>query len=478
MGQEQIDADRIQFTLGDNTTMTARAAVLPLLILFFTVSFAQPVVVQSYDSTARKIVTEALGSNRSYDMLYDLCTTIGHRISGSPQAAKAVQWYQRMMEESGLENVRLEPVMVPRWVRGPVEEAFIITSDGKREPLKITTLGGSIGTPPEGITAEIVEVKSFGELRQVGSKAKGKIVFFNRPMDRTQISTFAAYGGAVDQRGGGAIMASTAGGVAAMVRSMTTRIDDFPHTGGMGYVDSVEKVPGFAISTLQAERISKRLQQGERLSVHVKLSAQTLPDVESANVIGELVGTEKPEEVIVIGGHSDSWDIGQGAHDDGAGCVQSIEALRILKKLGLKPKRTIRAVMFMNEENGLRGGIAYAEKERPGEKHLVAIESDEGGFRPRGFGIGDSALFRRISPWAPLFSFFDADLFRFGGGGADIGPLGRKGIPLMSLIVDTHRYFDSHHSANDNLEAVNERELAFGAAAMAILTYVMAQEGL
>ena len=448
------------------------------VLVFSSLSVAQSTVPQRYDSTARKIVAEALGSNRSYEMLYELSTTIGHRISGSPQMAKAVEWYKKMMEESGLENVRLEPVMVPRWVRGPVEEAALIYSDGRRENLKITALGGSVATPPEGITAEIIEVKSFPELRQLGDKAKGKIVFFNRPMDRKQLSTFAAYGGAVDQRGGGAIMASYAGGVAAMVRSMTTRIDDFPHTGGMGYVDSVKKVPGFAISTLQAERISALLKRGERLKLHFKLSAQMLPDVESANVIGELVGTEKPEEVIVIGGHSDSWDIGQGAHDDGAGCVQAIEALRILKKFGLKPKRTIRAVMFVNEENGLRGGLGYAAKDRPGEKHIAALESDEGGFLPLGFGIGDSAAYKRIAPWGPLFAFFGADRIRFGGGGADIGPMGQKGIPLMSLIVDTNRYFDSHHSENDNLGQVNERELALGAAAMAILTYVMAQEGL
>ncbi|MBF8294275.1 MAG: peptidase family protein [Bacteroidetes bacterium] len=451
----------------------------PLYLILFTSSLAaQPVVVQRYDSVTNKIVREALSSNTSFDNLHSLCTTIGHRISGSPQAAQAVEWAKKKMEEYGFDNVHLEPVMVPRWVRGTVEEAYLMYSSGRRESLKITTLGGSVGTPPEGITAEIVEVKSFDELNRLGEKAKGKIVFFNRPMDRKQISTFAAYGGAVDQRGGGAIMAARAGGVAALVRSMTTRIDDFPHTGGMGYVDTVKKVPGIAISTLQAERISKLLAQGEQLKIHFKLSAQTQPDVESFNVVGELTGTEKPKEVIVIGGHLDSWDIGQGAHDDGAGCVQSIEVLRILKKLGLKPKRTIRAVMFMNEENGLRGGIGYAAKDRPGEKHIAAIESDEGGFMPRGFGIADSAAFRKIAPWAPLFASFGADLIRYGGGGADISPMGPKGIPLMSLIVDTHRYFDSHHSENDNLTAVNERELALGAAAMAILTYVMAQEGL
>ncbi|HCA78484.1 MAG TPA: peptidase M28 family protein [Bacteroidetes bacterium] len=460
--------------------MTGHRIAIPAfaVVFFCSLCLGQSSVVERYDSSARKIVAEALGSNQSWNMLVDLCTTIGHRISGSPQAARAVEWAKKQMEGYGFDNVHLEPVMVPHWVRGTVEEASLIYGSGKHERLKITTLGGSIGTAAEGITAEIIEVKSFDELRRLGDKAKGKIIFYNRPMDRKQISTFAAYGGAVDQRGSGAIMAARAGGVAALVRSMTTRIDDFPHTGGMGYVDSVKKVPGMAVSTLQAERISKLLAKGERLKLHFRLSAQTLPDVESFNVVGELTGTENPGEIIVIGGHLDSWDIGQGAHDDGAGCVQSIEAFRILKKLGLKPKRTIRAVMFMNEENGLRGGIAYAAKDRPGEKHLAAIESDEGGFRPRGFGIADSAAFRRIAPWAPLFSFFDADLIRLGGGGADISPMGPKGIPLMSMIVDTHRYFDSHHSDNDILSVVNERELAFGAAAMAILTYVMAQEGL
>ena len=460
--------------------MTIRRSItaLLLIVLLFSISFAQRSVVQRYDSTARTIVTEALGSNRSYDMLYDLCTTIGHRISGSPQAAKAVEWAMKQMEEYGFDNVHLEPVMVPCWVRGPVEEAYLLLPSGQREKLKITTLGGSIATPAEGITAEVIEVKSFDELKKLGNKAKGKIIFFNRPMDRTQLQTFAAYGGAVDQRGGGAIMAARAGGVAALVRSMTTRIDDSPHTGGMGYADTVKKVPAAAISTRGAENLSKLLAQGFPVRIQLKLSAQTLPDVESANVVGELRGTEKPNEVIVIGGHLDSWDIGYGAQDDGAGCVQSIEALRILKKLGLKPKRTIRAVMFMNEENGLRGGIGYAAKSRPGEKHIAAIESDEGGFNPRGFAINDTVTYTKVATWGPLLRSFGADQITLGGGAADISPLAQKGVPMIALSVDTHRYFDAHHSENDNLASVNERELALGAAAMAILTYVMAQEGL
>lgn len=455
-----------------------RKSITLLSLLFFIHSLpAQPL--QPYDSIAVRIFRKALADNRAYEMLYELTTNIGHRLSGSPQAAQAVEWSKNMMERLGFDRVWLEPVMVPRWVRGNVEEASVLASGARKAiPLKVTALGGSIGTPPKGITAEVVEVTSFEELRVLGEKAQGKIVFFNRPMDRTLFNTFEAYGRAVNQRGRGAIEAARAGGVAALVRSMTTRIDDFPHTGGMGYVDTIPKVPAAAMSTKDAELLSKLLATEKRVTVNLKLSAQTLPDVESANVIGELRGTEKPEEVIVIGGHLDSWDKGQGAHDDGAGCVQSIEALRLLKELGLRPKRTIRAVMFMNEENGLRGGLAYAAQERPGEKHIAAMESDAGGFAPRGFGVGDSTAHAKLVKWAPLFAPIGADRITLGGGGADIGPLARKGVPPIGLTVDSHRYFDYHHSDLDTIEAVNERELALGAAMMAILAYVIAQEGL
>lgn len=446
--------------------------------LFPTVLLSQSFNQQHYDSLARQIVREALVSNKAYGMLYDVCTNVGHRLSGSPAAAKAVEWSKKQMEGLGFDNVRLEPVMVPHWVRGNVEQVSILHSNGKREKLAVAALGGSIGTPKQGITAEVLEVKSFDELRALGDKATGKIVFFNRPMDRGLLTTFAAYGGAVNQRGAGAIEAAKAGGVAALVRSMTTRLDNVPHTGAMNYVDSIPKVPVAALSTIAAERLSKLLASGQHVRLNLKLSAQTLPDVESANVLGELRGKEHPEEVIVIGGHLDSWDKGHGAHDDGAGCVQSIEALRLLKALGLKPKRTIRAVLFMNEENGLRGGTAYAARERTGEKHIAAIEADAGGHTPRGFGVADSAAFAKISLWAPIFKFFDADRIQRGGGGADISPLMRNGVPGIGLNVDNHRYFDYHHSDNDTIDKVNERELALGAAAMAILAYMISEEGL
>lgn len=456
--------------------MASRSIQFALMIALISGADAQ--VSATYDSVARAITRTALSQNRSIEMLRELCA-IGPRLSGSDQAAKAVQWSKATMERLGFDNVRLEPIMVPHWVRGPKEEAVVYPERRRMlMPVAVTALGGSISTPADGIIGEVVEVKTFEELRALGERARGKVVFFNRPMDRTQMNTFAAYGGAVNQRGAGAIEAAKVGGIAAIVRSMTTRIDDFPHTGAMYYVDSIPKVPAAAISTHDAERLSELLKTEPGSRLRLTLSCETLPDVESANVLGEIRGIEFPDEVIVIGGHLDSWDKGDGAHDDGGGCVQSIEALRLMKELGLRPKRTIRAVMFMNEENGLRGGLGYAAVERPGERHIAAIESDEGAFAPRGFGVGDSAAYVKIKTWERLFAHMGADRIERGGGGADISPLMRKGVPGIGLNVETHRYFDHHHSGNDTVEWVNERELALGASALAILAYMIAQEGL
>ena len=433
----------------------------------------------AYDSLASGIISRAMQSGKAYPLLHELTTKIGHRLSGSPEAAKAVAWTKRKMEEFGFDNVHLQPVMVPHWIRGKVEKASVATKSSKKPiKLNITALGGSIATPIKGVTAEVVEVKTFEELHALGAKAKGKIVFFNRPMDRTKYNTFEAYGGAVGQRWAGAVEAANMGGVAALVRSMTTRLDDSPHTGSMGYVDSVRKVPTAAVSTNDAERLSALLKSDPKLKLSMTLSCKTLPDVQSANVIGDIKGSEQPNEVIVIGGHLDSWDKGQGAHDDGSGTMQSIEALRLLKEMGLKPKRTIRAVMFMNEENGLRGGTAYASADRPGERNIAAIESDAGGFTPRGFSVVDSASAMKLMQWAPLFRSINADRIRWGEGGADISPMEKKGVVCIGLNVDSQRYFDYHHSDNDTIDKVNERELELGAAAMAILAYVIAQEGI
>ena len=459
-----------------------------LLLIIFSLLIDAPLYSQSsdtstgrpYQNLANQIIASGLSSGKAFTILSDLTSNVGARLSGSPQAAKAVEWAKSTMEELGFDNVHLEPVTVPHWVRGSVEEASVLgVSSGENIPLKICALGGSIATPEEGVTAEVVEVKTFDELKSIGNNAKGKIVFFNRPMDKTKYSTFEAYGGAVNQRGQGAVEAAKVGGVAAIVRSMTTRLDNVPHTGAMNYVDSIPKIPTAAVSTVGANLLDSLLVEHKDLKVTLKLSCQTLPDVESANVVGELTGSEKPNEVILIGGHLDSWDKGRGAHDDGAGCAHSLEALRLLKTLGFKPHRTIRAVLFMNEENGLRGGKAYAAKDRPGEKLIAAIETDAGGFSPRGFGVqADSLVFDKIARWSYLFDPIEAGNIRKGGGGADISFLGKTGVPLLGLTPDRQRYFDYHHSDSDTIDKVNERELELGATALSILAYVLAQEGL
>ncbi|MFQ5676811.1 MAG: M20/M25/M40 family metallo-hydrolase [bacterium] len=434
-----------------------------------------------YMNVARDVVESALDDGQAYAMLRELTLGVGHRLSGSPAAAAAVEWGRQTMLRLGLDNVHLQEVMVPHWVRGSVETASVVTSPtlGTVE-LSICALGGSIATPELGVVGEVVEVHDLDEVGKLGKKAQGKIVFYNRPMDARLMSTFAAYSGAVDQRSRGAIEAAKSGAAAVLVRSMTTRLDDVPHTGAMRYDKNVPKIPAAAISTVDADLLSKLIRHDGHVTLNLRLSCMTLPDARSANVIGEICGSELPEEVIVLGGHLDSWDKGQGAHDDGSGCVQSMEALRLIKSLGLKPKRTIRAVLFMNEENGSRGGRAYAKAvEENGPRHIAAIESDRGGFVPIGFSVSaKTPALQKIVSWEPLFASIGADKIVEGFGGSDINPLGVKfGIPTIGLAVESHRYFDYHHSDSDTFDKVNERELELGAAAMAILAYILSMEG-
>lgn len=434
---------------------------------------------KAYKIIAKAIVDTAMLDGRAYSLLTELCTGIGPRLSGSPHAAAAVEWAQRVMLDYEFDNVHLQPVMVPRWIRGNVEEATIINSPTMGTvPLAISALGSSVGTSELGIVAEVVEVKGLDEVKQLGKKAKGKIIFYNRPMDPRTMNTFAGYGGAVDQRTHGAAEAAKVGAVAVLVRSVTTRMDEVPHTGVMHYEENVPKIPAAAISTVHADLLSNVLKKDKTVTVRIALDCEQRPDVISYNVIGEIKGIEKPDEVIVLGGHLDSWDVGHGAHDDGAGCVQAIEALRLIKSLNLKPKRTLRAVMFMCEEFGLRGGPAYADSiENSGPKHIAAIESDRGGLTPRGFSFNtDSTTFENVKEWKPIFEEIGADNFVTGGGGPDISPLRKLGVTTIGLLVDYHRYFDYHHSANDVIEEVNDRELELGAAAMAILAYMLANE--
>ncbi len=428
----------------------------------------------------KKIFDKSLSEGKAYEWLRVLTTEIGGRLSGSHGAAKAVAYTQSVMEKEAFDRVFLQPVNVPHWVRGKAENAYIETK-GKQVKVPIAALGGSVATPAKGVKAPVIEVQSFLELRALGKeKVQGKIVFFNRPMDPTQLSTFDAYRGAVDQRGNGATEAAKLGAVGAIVRSMTTRLDDFPHTGGMRYGVGVPLIPTAAISTNGAELLSKSLKENPETKFFFEQHCETLPDAPSHNVIGELKGTTQSAQIVVAGGHLDSWDLAQGAHDDGSGCVQAIEALRLLKGLGYTPKRTLRAVMFMNEENGLRGGVAYADSARTKKEiHLAAIESDRGGFTPLGFGVvGDAAKKARIVSWQPLFAPYGLHAIGPGGGGADIGPLAQQGTTLLGLIPDSQRYFDYHHAASDTFDAVSKRELQMGAAAMAAMLYLIDKYGL
>ena len=440
---------------------------------------------QSADSVSdsvfiRRIYNETLTNGKSYEWLRHLSKQIGPRLSGSVGAQKAVDWTKQVMEKEGFDRVFLQEVLVPHWERGAKESAHI-QNGNQRTAVPIAALGGSVATPPTGVSARVIEVKSLKELEQLGTeKIKGRIVFFNRPMDPTKLNPFEAYGGAVDQRGSGATFAAKFGAVGAIVRSMTTALDDHPHTGSLRYGPGVPLIPAAAISTNGAERLSQLLKQNPNLTFYFKQNCRSLPDAQSFNVIGELKGTEKPEEIIVVGGHLDSWDLGEGAHDDGAGCVQSIEVLRILKALNYRPKRTIRAVMFMNEENGLRGGIGYADYARKNnEKHIAAIESDNGGFTPRGFGlVGTPEQKAKVQAWTPLLAPYGLHEIGPGGGGADIGPLAQSGTMLLGFKPDPQRYFDYHHTAVDRFEAVSKRELDLGAASTAAMVYLLDQYGL
>ena len=448
-----------------------------IYLLFFSFSaFSQ----ESDSLIIKKIFDTILSKGEAYKTLTYLSKSIGPRLSGSDGAAKAVQYTKKVMEGYQFDRVFLQDVMVPHWVRGKKEEAYI--ESGKQKiKVPIAALGGSIATPMAGIKAEIVEVKNFEELKALGTeKVKGKIVLFNRPMDATKTNTFTAYAGANNQRGGGASEAAKYGAVGAIVRSMTTLQDDNPHTGGMRYATGVPMIPTAAISTNGANLLSKMLQENPKTQFYFKQNCETLPDAPSHNVVGEIKGSEKPDEIIVVGGHLDSWDLAEGAQDDGAGCVQSIEVLRVLKALGIKPKRTIRVVMFMNEENGLRGGTKYADlAKQNNEKHIAAIESDNGGFTPRGFGmVGTDAQIAKITVYKKLLAEYGLHEIGRGGGGADIGPLGQQGTLLIGFKPDSQRYFDFHHAQTDKLEAVNERELNLGAASMAALIYLIDKYGL
>jgi len=439
--------------------------------------------VDNTDSLAlRKIFDEALLRGESYDNLSYLTGTIGPRLSGSPQAQQAVEWGKATMEKAGFDRVYLQEVMVPHWVRGGKERGEIIGNKDKGIRVAVCALGGSVGTGGK-LKAGVVEVHSLDEVRKLPDAAvKGKFVFYNRPFDDALIEPGTAYGRAGDQRRSGAIEAAKRGAVGALVRSLTSARDDNPHTGAMAYDAAVTKVPGAALSTIAADKLSQLLKANPDLQFELEMACTTLPDEKSYNVVGEIKGSKFPQEIITVGGHLDSWDLAQGAHDDGTGCVQGIEALRLLRATGFKPERTVRAVLFMNEENGTRGGNEYARLAGQNkETHLAAIESDGGGFTPRGFNVeADPATVANIARWAPLFKPYHAADITVGHAGTDIEPLQAAVHPkaLIGYDCDSQRYFDIHHTAADTFDKVNRRELELGGASMASLIYLLSKYGL
>jgi carboxypeptidase Q len=425
------------------------------------------VKIDDYRAPSGRIIGAALTSDRAYARLAHLTDNIGNRLSGSKSLERAIEWALAEMKRDGLDNVRAEKVMVPHWVRG--EESLTLTNPVAQQ-LTMLGLGNSIGTPAEGITAEAIVVRSFAELDTLGKTATGKIVVYNVP--------FTNYGAAVQYRLNGASRAAEHGAVAALVRSVTPVSLQTPHTGAMTYAEGKPKIPTAAITIEGAELLQRLQDNGNRPMLRLKMEARFLPDAESANVIAEIKGSEKPGEIVVIGGHFDSWDVGQGAHDDGGGCIIAWEAARLLKELRLRPRRTIRVVLYTNEENGLRGGNAYRDAHRTElPKHILAIESDSGVYRPLGFGLTATASPQaraNLQEIAKLLSGIRASRIADNGGGADIGPIMREGVVGASLDVDGSHYFDIHHTHADTLDKIDPQDLALCVATMAVMAYTVA----
>jgi hypothetical protein len=446
---------------------------------------------QSEDSTMiKKISDEILTNGRAYDNLRHLTKQIGARLSGSPQMVKAEKWGVQVMNDWGADKAWLQECMVPHWVRGGKEKAVVFYNGavtGARnlllfhKQLDVLALGNSEGTKNKELTAKVILVNSFDELEKKKDAVKGMIVFYNYKFNQTYINPFLAYRDAGAYRGSGPSRAAKYGARAVIVRSLSGSTDNNPHTGATRYDTTYAKIPALAVGLRDADWLSDQVQDNKVLSLAIKSNAHFLADTIGHNVIGELIGSEFPDEIITIGGHFDSWDPGEGAHDDGTGCVQTIEILRTFKAIGYKPKRTIRFVLFANEENGLRGGNKYAEEAKAkNEKHIFALESDAGGFTPRSISFGGSPeQLKKLQSWIPLLYPYGVYEITNGGGGADIGPLSRVlKTPVAEFAPDTQRYFDYHHARNDVFENVNKRELELGAVNMAALIYLIDKYGL
>jgi carboxypeptidase Q len=422
-------------------------------------------IATQYGPAADRLIGAALGDSAAYKRLGEMVDRFGHRFSGSASLERAIDWIIAEMKKDGLQNVRGEPVMVPRWVRGRESVELLAP---RTDTLTMLGLGGSIGTPPQGIEGEVLVVSSFDELSRRAAEARGKIVLFDVP--------FTSYGQTVAYRQNGAIEAARAGAIASLIRSVASYSMKTPHTGSMRYDSASPRIPHAALSVEDALMLHRMQDRGEKIRVRLKMEARTLPDAQSRNVMGEVVGRERPDEVVVLGGHIDSWDVGQGAMDDGGGVVAAWEAVRLMQKLGLRPRRTVRAIGWTNEENGLRGGNGYRDAHRNDlNKHVLAIESDAGVFKPSGFGFtGSDSAFAIMQQVGKLLDRIGAGQITRGGGGADIGPIMQHGVPGMGLTVDGTRYFWFHHSEADTLDKLDPHEMALCVAAMAIIAYVVA----
>lgn len=432
--------------------------------------------IESHTKIAHKIVETALREQRGYEYLRELCE-IGPRLSGSENSMKAINWAYEKMKSLGFDKVWLQPVLVPHWERGNVGSCTILQLD---KNLSMLALGGSIATPLDGITAQVIEVQIFDELEKKKDRVKGKIVFFNRALDQGNVNTFTGYGRAVDQRVKGAIEASRYGAVGVVIRSITTKHDNVPHTGVMDYNDTIPKIPAAALGNIDADFLSNALKSNPYIQLNLKLNCHTLPDAPSFNVIGEIHGTELPDEIVLVGGHFDSWDVGCGAHDNGAGCIQSMEVLDIFKQLDIKPKRTLRCVFFINEENGVRGATEYANyADTSKQTHIAVIESDRGAFTPIGFyaETDSTEIISRLQSWLPVLEKANIEWIRKGGSGVDVQKIKNAKLHL-GYVPDDQRYMDFHHSANDVFDSVHPREFELGAAAIAIMAYLLSEVGL
>ncbi|HUQ84413.1 MAG TPA: M28 family metallopeptidase [Gemmatimonadaceae bacterium] len=426
---------------------------------------AQQPIADRYRNDANRIIDAALKDSTAWNRLAEMTETFGNRLSGTPALERTIDWVIAKMKEDGLQNVRGERVMVPVWVRG-TESAQLVSP--RVQNLPMLGLGGSIATPPAGITADVIVVSSFSDLTSKAAQARGRIVLYDVP--------FTSYGETVQYRGRGAIEAAKVGAVAALVRSVTPYSQRTPHTGGMQYDTTVARIPAAAITVEDAEMLHRMQNRGERIRVKLMMTAKTMPDAPSRNVVGEIVGSEKPDEVVVFGGHIDSWDVGRGAMDDGGGVVVAWEAVKLLQRLGLKPRRTIRVVGWTNEENGGRGGQGYRDAHRADvDKHVLAIESDGGVFKPQGFSFGGSdAALEILKQIGSLLDRIESGAVVKGGGGADIGPIMALGVPGLGLNVDGTKYFWYHHTEADTIDKLDAHEMALCVATMAVMAYVVA----